>query len=137
MIKGAETLRSKSGGVVVHYGKWAGKDVPANGLYAPIAPSAALGTGGAGAVCRGLTLTRTGAGLYTVAFVDGSVPHIFPCDFNVVSDVPQNVYILTKNAATGTITISIVLASNVATASDPDSADVIEAVVPASEQGQP
>lgn len=134
MIKGANPVRSKSGGVVIHYGKWVGSDAPANGLYTPVANSAA---NGGGPVCKGLTLTRTGAGLYTIACVDGGVPHFLPSRVTVRSATLQQAFILTTTAATGLVTIAIRLASNSATASDPVAADFIDAEIVAAAMGNP
>ena len=117
-------------------GRWPGSNAPANGLY----PPATRADGGA--ICKGLTLTRTGVGLYTLQFigpsnVSSSVPYILESGGYVLTPtgVLYLVIPLTEVATTGTVTIKITTAAGVAT--DPPASETICLYMILSSAGQP
>lgn len=92
-------------------------------------------------ICKGLSLTRTGAGLYTLQFlgasnVSQSVPFILSCWGQVISPAGTvyNVVTLTEVPATGICTLKFSVAG---TPTDPIANETIEIELDLSSAGQP
>ena len=109
MIGGGTVVKAIQQDIFRAFGKWAGSGAPANGLYTP--KQRANGTG---VLCRGFTLTRTAAGLYTLQWtgpsnVSSSVPNWLDTRVQVHSPA-GTVYtgtVLSQSASTGAATLQI------------------------------
>jgi hypothetical protein len=138
MITGGNPSKDISRDMFTCRGKWSGSASPANGLYTPTQRST---PNGVGAIWKGLTLTRTGTGLYTVQFVGalavaGSVPYFGNTRGDVVSTTNRYdpIWIKSDTASTGVILIGITLGG---TLTDPGAAELIRMGVEVCDAGQP
>lgn len=92
-------------------------------------------------MCKGLTLTRTGAGLYTLQFtgvsnVSNSVPNYLRTDGYVVSPA-GTIYqfvVLSETASTGTVLVKFAVAG---AATDPIANETMVLETSFSDSGQP
>lgn len=90
-----------------------------------IGASGAVGT----ATGRGFTVTRTGAGAYSITLdARNGVPNILWADAKIVFATgtnTQSAYVLTLNATTGVVTVQTNDAGTVDTAADPPSGSIL------------
>lgn len=95
-----------------------------------------------GAICKGMTLTRTGAGLYTLQLAASpgagpSVPFILGLLGNDIGSPTGVVYTISevvRTASTGTMTLKITVAG---TLTDPATTETIWICLAVADAGQP
>lgn len=126
MIKGRNPASCKQHDWVRLFGQFVGAGTGA--------PTNALRPDG-GSVTKGITLTRTGVGLYTGTLVDGSAPFILDASAKVISSTNLfSAQVLTIVAATGVATFKLTVGGS---AQDPSTTETIVVIFDVADAGQP